>query len=66
MPGSINIPLNEISGAEAEIDDMESPVFLYCKSGNRSFQAAAILEETGFTNIRNIGGIINYSGKIEK
>lgn len=39
----------------------EEPVYIYCKSGNRSAQAAIKLSEMGFKEIYNLeGGILNY------
>jgi rhodanese-related sulfurtransferase len=40
--------------------DRSKEVFLYCRSGNRSGQAASILEKRGF-KVRNAGG---YSGLV--
>lgn len=36
--------------------DKSHPVFLYCRSGNRSHQAALILEELGFKNVYDLKG----------
>ena len=35
----------------------DSPVYLYCRSGNRSGQAAGLLRQMGHTGAVNIGGI---------
>jgi len=40
-------------------------LFVYCHSGARSRQAAAVLQSMGYTNVTNIGGIAAYSGKVE-
>lgn len=36
--------------------DRESTYYLYCRSGNRSGQAARLMKERGFENVYNIGG----------
>lgn len=36
--------------------DPEAPVYLYCRSGRRSQQAAELLREMGFRKLYNIGG----------
>lgn len=36
--------------------DPEAPVFLYCRSGNRSGVAARILRDLGYAQAVNIGG----------
>lgn len=36
--------------------DKEEPLYLYCRSGNRSQKAAAILKEMGFEHIYDLEG----------
>lgn len=36
--------------------DKDTPYLLYCRSGNRSGQARAIMEELGFTDVADVGG----------
>ena len=43
----------------------DTPLFVYCHSGARSRQAAALLAQMGYTNAKNIGGIAAYRGKVE-
>ena len=35
--------------------DREAPVYLYCRSGNRSGKAARLLRENGYTRAYNVG-----------
>ena len=65
IPASINIPLSKIESAQGEITDLDTPLFVYCRSGNRSGQAVAWLTQAGYSKVQNIGGIANYSGKTE-
>ena len=44
----------------------DQPIYLYCRSGNRSGKAAAILEKIGFTNVINAGGITEAAKKLER
>ena len=44
----------------------DTPLFLYCRSGARSGQATSELQRMGYTKVTNIGGIMNYSGKVER
>lgn len=39
--------------------DKSKPVFLYCRSGNRSKQTLAIMKEMGFKEINNLTGGYN-------
>lgn len=67
IPGAINVA-NESIGAEApeELPDLDQLIYVYCRSGNRSKQAAEKLAALGYTNIIEFGGIIDWTGEIEK
>jgi len=56
--GGTLIPLGKIQSMQVdEIDEMkEEEVVLYCRSGNRSGQAAFFLESMGFKNVKNLTG----------
>jgi rhodanese-related sulfurtransferase len=50
--------------SKASTLDKSKPVFVYCKVGGRSSQAANKLAELGFTEIYNLdGGIMKWKGK---
>ena len=67
IPGAINVA-NESIGAEApaELPDKDQLIYVYCRSGNRSKQAAEKLAALGYTNIVEFGGIIDWTGEIER
>jgi len=65
ISGSINIPLQSIDNIEYVTDNKDKVLYVYCHSGARSRQATGILRHMGFTDVRNIGGIAAYSGKVE-
>ena len=50
----------------AELPDKSQTIYVYCRSGNRSRQAAAKLAKMGYTNIIEFGGIIDWTGDVEK
>jgi phage shock protein E len=54
LPGSVNIPLAVIQRALKQLDK-ETPVLLYCASGQRSGAAKRILEACGFSRVHIIG-----------
>ena len=62
IEGAIHIPLSKI---ERDIENYEiskdEEILLYCRSGNRSGRAKVILDELGYTNTANIGGIESVS-----
>jgi NADPH-dependent 2,4-dienoyl-CoA reductase/sulfur reductase-like enzyme/rhodanese-related sulfurtransferase len=53
--GAVNIPLSEIRQRVNEIPKDE-PVYLHCRSAQRSYNAAMALQNLGYTNIYNIAG----------
>ena len=64
IPGAINIP-NEAIGTEeiSGLPDKDQLILVYCRSGNRSKQAAKKLAALGYTNVVEFGGIIDWPGE---
>ena len=59
--GAQLVPLNTIeSSIQNIVTNKDSKIFVYCRSGNRSAQAAQILVDLGYTNVFDIGGIIDW------
>ena len=66
IPNAILIPNTEIrERAELELTDQDQLILVYCRSGNRSKLAAAILVELGYTNVVEFGGINSWPYDIE-
>ena len=42
IPGSRNIPLQDLEQADTVLKDKDAPLYLYCQSGARSSMAAAL------------------------
>ena len=65
IPGAVLIP-NESIGAEKpeELPDLNQIILVYCRSGNRSKQAAQKLADMGYANVYEFGGIIDWTGEI--
>ncbi|MGW1789839.1 rhodanese-like domain-containing protein [Streptomyces tubercidicus] len=55
LPGARNVPLANLPDRITELDPAR-PVVLYCRSGNRSVIAAALLEARGFTEVSDVIG----------
>lgn len=67
IPGSTLIPLPELANRLGELPKNASrPILVYCRSGNRSAQAAAILKQAGFPVVYDFGGIIDWPYETEK
>lgn len=61
IQGAILLPLGEIEATASEvIPDLSGIYIIYCRSGNRSNQAANILVDMGYENIYDMGGIISW------
>lgn len=65
IPGSQNVPLQQLDKVEEVTENKDTVLYVYCRSGARSRQAVSLLQAMGYTNVRNIGGIAAYSGKVE-
>lgn len=56
-PGAVNIPLNELSQRLDELKEMKKPIVAYCRSGARSGMAVSVLQQNGFSEVYNGGGL---------
>ena len=65
IPGSQNVPLQQLDKVEEVTENKDTVLYVYCRSGARSRQVVSLLQAMGYTNVRNIGGIAAYSGKVE-
>ena len=62
IDGAILIPDYEINEkAEEILTDKNQLIFVYCRSGRRSKLESAQLEKMGYTNVKEFGGIIDWS-----
>ena len=66
VPGAKNLPLQALEGITSLAPAKDTPLYVYCRSGARSGQAAGQLQRMGYTRVTNIGGIMNYRGKVER
>ncbi|MBR3681499.1 MAG: rhodanese-like domain-containing protein [Clostridia bacterium] len=67
IPGAINVANEEIGTEEIpELPDKSQLILVYCRSGRRSKEASEKLVKLGYTNIVEFGGILDWTGEIEK
>ena len=67
IPGAINVANESINDTcPEELPDLNQTIYVYCRSGNRSKQASEKLVSLGYTNIIEFGGILDWTGEIEK
>ena len=65
IPGSVNLALILLDKADEIIENVDTPILVYCQSGNRSRQAVARLAAMGYSDVKNIGGIAAWTGEVE-
>ena len=61
IPGAILVPNETIVDKQPKLlPDLDAEILVYCRSGNRSAQAAKKLIAIGYTNVVDFGGIIDW------
>ena len=68
IKGAVLLPLGTITADTAvkAIESKDTAVLVYCRSGNRSKKASAILAKLGYKNIYEIGGITSWPYGVER
>lgn len=62
IEGAVLLPLDTVEKKAQEVlQDKEATYLIYCRSGNRSNQAAKLLVSMGYENIYDFGGIIDWN-----
>ena len=67
IPDAVLLPVGTIKEdtAAAVIDDLDTVVLVYCRSGNRSKTASQALADLGYTNVYEFGGINDWPYEVE-
>ena len=64
IPNSINVPNETIGKSDiSELPNKDQLIFVYCRSGRRSKEAAQKLCALGYTHIVEFGGINDWQGE---
>lgn len=67
IPGAILIPNEGITvDKPGALPDLDAEIFVYCRSGRRSKEAAEKLVNLGYTNVYDIGGVIDWPYELTK
>lgn len=64
FPNAVNIPLDELPERLSELGDPNREIILYCASGARSGYAQRLLQQSGFTQVTNGGGLVHMMQRI--
>ena len=67
IPEAVLLPVGTITEetAASVIDDLDTTVLVYCRSGNRSKTASQALADLGYTNVYEFGGINDWPYEVE-
>jgi rhodanese-related sulfurtransferase len=63
IPTAVNIPLDQLR-ANLPTADLGALIIVYCQSGGRSSQAAALLMNLGYTRVIDFGSISRWGGAL--
>ncbi|MEA4823372.1 MAG: rhodanese-like domain-containing protein [Clostridiaceae bacterium] len=62
IDGAVLLPVETIGDEKpSELPVTDAEILIYCRSGNRSAQARALLEALGYTNVYDFGGINDWT-----
>jgi len=67
IPNAIHIDIYKGQGFVDELKELDKTknYYVYCRSGNRSRQACAIMNQLGFENAFNLmGGFMEWDGEV--
>lgn len=57
VPGAVNLDNQDIQAGALPAVEKNIPLYVYCRSGNRSAQAAATLQRAGYQAVTDLGGL---------
>ena len=70
IPSAVLLPVEQIEAKDNSVakvlPDKNAEIFVYCRSGKRAGRAVAALIEQGYTNVWNIGGIMDWPYEVVK
>ena len=68
IPGAVLFTNKLMTKADAEklLPNKNQRIYVYCRSGRRSKEASQKLVDYGYSNVIEIGGILDYKGDIER
>lgn len=67
IKGCLHIPLPLLEDRACEVlEDLQQPIYVYCRAGVRSKVGCHILESQGYTKVYNLGAISDWPEELEK
>jgi phage shock protein E len=66
IPKSLLLPLERLEQeAPKKLPDKDAQIFVYCLTGRRSASGVRTLVNLGYSNVYDMGGMMNWPGKME-
>ena len=66
IPNAVLLPIDEIKkGNVAVLPDKNQKILIYCWTGRRAEDSAAMLVKMGYKNVLNFGGLVDWTGAVE-
>lgn len=66
IPKAILIPIEQLkAGNFSKLPNKNQTLLVYCWTGRRAEDSAKILVNNGYKNVYEIGGLVDWNGKIE-
>ena len=66
IPTAVLLPIDEIKkGNVAVLPDKNQKILVYCWTGRRAEDSAAMLVKMGYKNVLNFGGLVDWTGAVE-
>jgi rhodanese-related sulfurtransferase len=67
IPGAVLVPIEDIRENKLDLlPDKDRELLLYCRTGRRAEDAAQLLVDAGYSNVKEFGGILTWKGEVEK
>ena len=66
IPSSKNVPLQALDKVASLVNHQAHPRVAYCRGGASSSQAVGAVRRMGETDVKKIGGVGAYTGKVEQ
>ena len=63
VQGAVNVPLDDIGSYVEHLGQKDREITLYCASGARSAYAVRMLQQAGFSNVYNGGGLMDMMAR---
>lgn len=66
IPGALLVPIEKLrAGDFSALPDKNKTILLYCWTGRRAEDSAAILIDKGYRKVYEFGGLVDWTGEVE-